>query len=262
MMANRAALVRVLFSVLVLCGWALAEGNSASPALPLVSIVAGMEAAQAQARQQNAYQLVRQYRLSGAKTSDADSEILAQVDFVPPGERSYTIQKATGSSRGEQVVRRILDQETQPNERQLRGAAVTRDNYDFSYLGQAAVDGHPCFRLGLEPKRREKDLVVGEALVDQRTFQVRRIEGDMAKTPSWWLKKVHVTMAFSNVQGAWLETNMEAVADVRVFGPHTLSSQLVDYRSADVVALRATSPRTRGRRLRKADPAYSAVFTR
>jgi hypothetical protein len=260
-MKNRAMLLRVGFSVVVLCGWALAEGNSPAPVLPLVSIVAGMEAAQAQARQQNAYQLVRQYRLSGAKSSDADSQIIAQVDFVPPGERSYTIQKASGSNRGEQVVRRILDQETQANGRQFRAVAVTRENYDFTYLGQAAVDGRACYRLALEPKRKEKDLVRGEALVDQRTFQVRRIEGDMAKTPSWWLKKVHVKMAFADVQGAWLETNMEAVADVRIFGPHTLSSQLVNFRSADVVA-RSAATTSRGRRSKKADPAYSAVFAR
>jgi hypothetical protein len=221
-----------------------------------------MEAAQAQARQQNAYQLVRQYRLSGAKNADANSVVVAQLDFVPPGEHSYTIEKASGSSRGEQVVRRILDQETRANEHQLRAAAVTRDNYDFSYLGEAAIDGRPCYRLGLEPKRKEKDLVVGEALVDQRTLQVRRIEGDMAKTPSWWLKKVHVTMAFKDVRGAWLQTNMQAVADVRIFGPHTLSSELIDYRPADVVAMRTAQPKTRGRRVRKADPAYSAVFTR
>lgn len=261
-MKNRAMLLRVGFSVVVLCGWALAEGNSPAPVLPLVSIVAGMEAAQAQARQQNAYQLVREYRLSGSKNSNADSQIIAQVDFVPPGERSYTIQKASGSSRGEQVVRRILDQETQADDRQLRATAVTRENYDFAYLGEAAVDGRACYRLALQPKRKERNLVHGEALVDQRTFQVRRIEGDVAKTPSWWLKNVHVKMAFSEVQGAWLETNLEAVADVRIFGPHTLSSQLVDFRSADVVAMRTAPAKARGRHSKKADPAYSAVFAR
>jgi hypothetical protein len=249
-----------------LVSFAMAQPGQQNATLPLSSIVTRMEAVQAHWRDRAAYQAVREYRLTGSRNSDSDSRVIAQVDFVPPGEHSYRIQNSTGNGHGEQVVRRILDQEVQARDDQARGAAVNQDNYDFSYLGEAQVDGHACYRLGLTPKRKAKDLVAGEALVDQKTFQVRQVEGDLAKTPSWWLKKVHVKMAFASVQGTWVQTNMEAVADVRIFGQHTLTSQLVDFRGADVVAMRtnanARSARSRDRRSRKADPAYSAVFTR
>jgi len=71
---------------------------------------------------------------------------------------------------------------------------------------------------------------------------VRHIEGEISKPPSWWLKKVRVKLAFADVDGTWLQTSMEAVADVRLLGPHTLTSRILDYRSADVVASRAPAP--------------------
>jgi hypothetical protein len=264
MTTSSAALLRIGLSALLLGSWAFGQQNGSS-AMPLDSIVSRMEAVQAQLHSSGAYQLIRNYRLSGANSSNADSEVVAEVSFAPPSERSYSIQTSKGSSRGEQVVRRILEQETKADEKHLRTVAITSDNYNFDYRGQTSVEGQPCYRLGLQPKRREKDLIAGEALVDQRTFHIRGIEGDLAKTPSWWLKKVHVTLGFADKQGTWVQTNMKAVAEVRMFGPHTLSSRLIDYRGTDVVAANtraAAGQTTARRRARKADPAYSAVFTR
>jgi hypothetical protein len=65
---------------------------------------------------------------------------------------------------------------------------------------------------------------------------VRRIEGEISKTPSWWLKKVRVKLSFGDYQGTWLQSSMEAVADVRIVGLHTLTSQILDYRGTDEVA--------------------------
>ncbi len=57
------------------------------------------------------------------------------------------------------------------------------------------------------------------------------------KTPSWWLKQVHVKLIFADLDGNWVQTSMEATADVRLAGAHTLTSQMLDYRREDQVAL-------------------------
>jgi hypothetical protein len=97
--------------------------------------------------------------------------------------------------------------------------------------------------VGLKPKRKETNLISGQAWIDQHSFLVRQIEGDIAKTPSWWLKKVRVKLTFADMDGNWLQDNLEAVADVRIFGTHTLMSRILDYRGADEVA--STRPRAR-----------------
>jgi hypothetical protein len=239
-----AALLKIGLLSATLCGFALAQ-ESAGPVAPsLTPIVEAMERARSDARPQAPYQVIREYRIFGANNSNADSVVVAQIAFTPPGSQNYKLQRQSGSSRGEQVVRRILDHEAEAAAKrdQARTAGITRDNYDFTYLGETVLDGQPCYRLGLKPKRKEKDLISGEAWVDQHSFLVRQIEGEVAKTPSWWLKRVRVKLAFADVEGTWLQTVTEAVADVRILGPHTLTSRILDYHGTDMVASETLAP--------------------
>jgi hypothetical protein len=85
-------------------------------------------------------------------------------------------------------------------------------------------------------------LIVGEAWVDKSSYLVRQIDGDLIKTPSWWLKKVHVKIMFDFVGGTWLQTSAEAMADVRIFGNHKLTTEILEFRNADVVARTRPAP--------------------
>ncbi len=239
-----AALLKMGLLSAMLCCFALAQESTGPAAPSLTSIIQAMEKVQSDARPQAPYQVIREYRIFGANSSNADSVVVAQIDFRPPGSQNYNLQRRSGSSRGEQVVRRILDHEAEAAAKrdQPRAAGVASDNYDFTYLGETVLDGQPCYLLGLKPKRKEKDLISGEAWVDKHSLLVRNIEGEIAKTPSWWLKRVRVKLAFADVEGTWLQTTMEAVADVRILGPHTLTSRILDYRGTDVVASKMLAP--------------------
>jgi len=221
--------------ITLLCCSAVAQGNPYTETVPLKRIVDDLEQTQAGVRSPVPYQVLREYRLSGAKDSRSDSEVVAEVDFRPPNSKDYRIQKSSGSGRGLQVVRRLLDHEVEAAINHGR-TALTRENYDFSYAGQATLDGQPCYILRLRPKRNEADLITGQVWVDGHSFVVRRIEGELAKSPSWWLRRVSVKLTFSEMGGAWLQTGMEATADVRIVGPHTLKSRTLDYRPASDVA--------------------------
>jgi hypothetical protein len=213
----------------------IAQESSLPRAMPLDEIVRSVERAQTQTRPQVSYQVIREYRLFGAQDSKANSEVVAEVNFKPPAFKDYKIQTSSGSGRGQQLVRRVLDQEVEAKSNQA-GRAITRENYDFDSLGEMAFDGHPCYVLGLRPKRKEKELISGRAWIDQHSFMVRQIEGEVAKTPSWWLKQVHVKLVFAEFEGIRVQTSMEAIADVRIAGAHTLTSHMLDYRREDQVA--------------------------
>jgi outer membrane lipoprotein-sorting protein len=232
-----------LLSVMLCCS-APAQEDAGSGALSLPAIVQAMEKAQAEVRPRSPYQVFREYRLFGANSPSADSTVVAEISFSPPDRLNYNVQRSSGSSRGGQVVRRILDHEVEATVKgnQPRTHGVTSNNYDFTYRGETVLDGQPCYLLGLKPKRKEKDLISGEAWVDKHSLLVRRIDGEIAKTPSWWLKRVRVKLAFADVDGTWLQTSMEVVADVRIFGPHTLTSRILDYRASDVLASKMLAP--------------------
>jgi len=225
-------------SIGFLFSFGAAQQTAYDPPLPLTSIIDALEKAQTQTSPRAPYQVIREYQLSGANNSNADTDVVAEVDFRPPTSKKYRIQKSSGSARGQQVVRRVLDNEVESasNGNQAR-RALTRENYDFTYIGEVTLDGQPAYLLGLKPKRKETSLISGRVWVDPRSFVVRQLEGEVAKPPSWWLKKVHVTITFADLGGVWLPTNTETAADVRVFGPHILKSRILDYRSTAQVAL-------------------------
>ena len=241
-------LLKVAGLTTLLCCFATAQ-QSASTAVPsLTSIVRGMEKSQSEVRRQTPYQVIREYSLFGMKSSSANAEVVAQVDFTPPTGKDYSIQKWSGSARGKQIVQRVLDHETEASKGNQARTALTRDNYDFILMGDTVLDGRPCYVLGLQPKRKEKDLVLGSAWVDKSSFLVLHVEGETARAPSWWVKNVRIKVSFGDVSGAWLQTSMEAVADVRLLGLHTLRSRVLDYRGSDISAsimLAPTRPQLR-----------------
>jgi hypothetical protein len=221
-------------SVALLCCVVVAQGTAPSRTLQLDSIVEALEQTQAS---QFSYQVIREYRLFGSNNSKGNSDVVVEVNFKPPASTNYRVQKASGSNRGQQVVRDVLDHEVEAtsNGNQAR-IALSRNNYDFTYIGETVLDGRPCYLLGLKPKRKENELILGEAWIDKDSSYVRQIEGEVAKTPSWWLRRVRVKLVFAELVGTWLQTSMEAVADVRIFGPHTLTSRILDYRGESEVA--------------------------
>ena len=143
-------------------------------------------------------------------------------------------------------MRRILDHEVQATSKDNRAnSAISRDNYNFSYSGEATLDGQPCYVLALKPKRADNNLISGQVWVDQHSFLIRQIQGEVEKSPSWWLKTVRIKLIFADLDGIWVQKSMEATADVRIVGAHTLTSRLLDYRREHEVAATSFSATSR-----------------
>src|ERR1017187_8500776 len=215
----------LLLTALTSVTFAQGRPNPASPD-QLTFIVENMERAQSEVSIPS--HVVRDYRLRRPNS--------AKVDFRPPG--NYTIQKRSGSSIGEVVVKRILKGEVEiaVSFEKSAAAAVTRKNYVFSYLGDTVLEGHSYYLLRLDPKRKKPELISGQAWVDQHSFLIRRIDGKIAKSPTWWVKKIHIEFDFATTQRMWVLSSMVAVADVRCLGPQKLTSHVLDYGTASLVA--------------------------
>jgi hypothetical protein len=224
--------MRVAVAMLVMLAVPFARGSSNSES-DLTSIVQKMERAQAEVTIPN--RVRRDYRLSRANSARVDSEVIAEMDFRAPGR--YSIEKRSGGSLGAQVVKRILEHEVElgASSQKSRSVAVTRENYLFSYLGEAVLDGQSYYLLRLDPRRKQPELISGRAWVDKQSFLIRRLEGTV-KSPSMWVKTIHVQFDFESPRGMWVLSNMEAVADVRLLGARKLTSHVVDYQAASMVA--------------------------
>jgi len=120
------------------------------------------------------------------------------------------------------MVRQLLDRETDPA-KTGRGSQISRMNYDFVFLRQEDFGFVPQYVLGIFPKRKDKNLLRGQIWVDASTFRIRRIEGVPAKSPSFWIKNVHITVQFAQLGGMWVPVSFDAVAAVRFLGQYTLA---------------------------------------
>jgi hypothetical protein len=220
----------------LLAAMASAAAQTGSPVPTAEIIIARM----AQARVENRtrlrpYVVTRNYKLFGKDESKAKSEVIANIAFVPPGSKKYTIQQTNGSALGQILVRRMLANEADVTKNYV-STDLSTDNYDFRFIREEDVVGKRCYVLELLPRRKENHLLHGNVWVDSNTYLLRRFEGELARTPSWWVRDVSVTFDYGDVGGMWLQTASEAAADVRILGRSRMVSRDVNYKITDLVA--------------------------
>lgn len=232
---------------------AVLAGAQSGETLSLSQIVDRMHAAQNAEQNRPEYRLLREYQISGADASVPTSKILAEVDYVPPGSKQFAIRKAEGSERGEKIVRRVLEHEVRMT-KNSSDSEFSPVNYDFALLGQQSLNGKQCYVLRLTPKHETAELLKGKAWVDATNFLIVRAEGEPAKTPSWWIKDLHVAIDFGRADGIWLPLATRATAELRLVGTHVLTSRDVQVQAATQSARlsRPTSSNTSRKRSRNA----------
>ncbi len=207
----------------------------------LETIIARM----AQARAENRagfrpYIVTRDYVLLGKEKAETKSQVTADVAFVPPDSKKYTIEQTTGSGLGGMIVRRMLASEAEVT-KNYAATDFSPENYGFRFIREEDVSGQRCYELELLPRRKDKYLLRGNVWVDAHTYLPRRFEGELAKDLSWWVRDVRVMFVYGKVSGMWLQTASEASAHVRIFGMSTLVSHDVRYKLNEVVVTASAS---------------------
>jgi hypothetical protein len=212
------------FLVLLLGGLALAQ----QPSAPDVNtIVTRMMAVRRQNHDRiKAYTVKRDYQLLD-KQSQPKAQVVADITYLPPDQKHYRIESSSGGM-GERILRDILAKETEsPKEAQRK--EISPENYDFQLVGEERFNGRRCYVLSIQPKRQEKDMLRGKVWVDAESYNLHRVEGQLVKSPSWWVRDLYILMSFACVDGVWLHTATHAVADIRFKGKYVMDSRDVEY---------------------------------
>lgn len=184
-----------------------------------------------------AYSLTREYKVFGADANRPRTEVVATVNFLPPNVKSYDIAQSTGGM-GEKVIRHILDHEIDLA-RDPAEMMVNDRNYDFVFAGEDVTAGRSSYRLNITPKHQRKDLLRATIWIDKDSYHILRIEGDPTKSPSFWVKDIHLVLDFAEIAGMWMQTETHALARMRFGGEYTVTSQNLNYDVARSVAINA-----------------------
>jgi len=146
----------------------------------------------------------------------------AWTELTPDGVFTYHVVREGGSEyMRNRVLRPLLENEEQLfATRQVARAAVTPQNYELAG-SEAAEPG--VVKLLVKPRRRDVSLVDGAAFVTEQEADLVRVEGRIAKNPSFWTKRVDVVRRYQRLEGVRVPTRLDSVAQVRLAGTSTLS---------------------------------------
>jgi hypothetical protein len=146
----------------------------------------------------------------------------AWTELTPEGKFRYEIMREGGSEYiRNKVLRPVLQ-----NEEKLFAthdasrSALTAANYVLQGT-EAAEPG--LVKLLVKPRRREVSLIDGAAIVTADDADLVRVEGRLAKNPSFWTKRVDVVRRYERLSGVRVPTRLDSVAHIRLAGTSTLS---------------------------------------
>ena len=228
----------------------------AAQSLSISDIVGRMEGAQEQSRSQfTAHSITREYQLASHNGQKPESHVTAVINSFAPAAMDFTVRKTAGNDRGEKIVQRMLEHERQMRAHPELGRISWR-NYGFALIGHDTVNGHDCYVLQLQPKRQSIELIRGKAWVSSDDFVIRKIEGEPARSPSWWLKDLHLTINYGVEHSMWTQLGIVAVAAVRLAGTYVLTSRQVEFVTSTQVAWSGPS-RSRPARRSNAQPSVA-----
>ena len=197
---------------------------------------------------------IRELR-AGATNGKHQAWMEVETVTTPSTGLTWRILEEGGSERTRnKVLRAVLDGEAATARNSSDAAALTPENYMFQLIDEHH-SGH--LRIRLTPRRSDERLIDGVLTVSADGYPLR-LEGKLAKSPSFWVRSVTVVKRYGRYAGVALPVALESIADVRMVGqssftmrynyrevngqaiPYAIASAPLSGPSAELLALHAS----------------------
>ena len=103
-----------------------------------------------------------------------------------------------------------------------RGAAssvaISTDNYTFTPEG---INEDGLAVVAMRPLRKDRPLIAGRMFLTI-DGELRRVEGQLAKSPSFWVTRANVIRRYRRINGVLMPVSLETTAQLRLLGPSTM----------------------------------------
>jgi hypothetical protein len=127
---------------------------------------------------------------------------------------------------GSDLIRRRVFRSMLENEEQifangdLGRSSITPTNYDLS---PAPASEPGLVKLFARPKRKDVTLIDGAVFITDTDADLVRVEGRLAKSPSFWTRRVDVVKQYARVGGLRVPIRVESTAQIRFAGTSTMT---------------------------------------
>ena len=130
------------------------------------------------------------------------------------------------SEGGSEMIRRRVFRSMLENEERVfatgdaERSSFTAVNYE---LTPAATEEAGLVKLLAHPRRRDVTLIEGAVFVTDTDADLVRVEGRLAKNPSFWTKHVEVVKHYGRIGGLRVPVRVDSIAQMRLAGTSTLT---------------------------------------
>jgi hypothetical protein len=172
---------------------------------------------QTHGRRYPAYRAVRRLE---AESGSRRAWLQAETEYAPATGFRYRVTGEGGSGYiRSKVLRGVLEGERQAVARgETDRSALDLTNYEFQPNG---MDADGLANVLVHPRRKDRLLVIGTMFL-QPDGALVRLQGRLAKSPSFWVKNVDIVRTYASVSGAVVPIALESRADLRFAGSGTL----------------------------------------
>jgi hypothetical protein len=164
-------------------------------------------------------------------------EALTEYSFETGFRYEITAEGGSGLIRAK-VLKALLE-----GERDVIAAGETsrsslaRSNYTFQANG---IDSDGLANVLLSPRRKERVLVSGMMALNPADGALVRLQGRLARNPSFWIREVDIVRSYERIDGRVVPVSLETKAQVRFLGEATLR---MTYVYSEIDGRRLTSSR-------------------
>jgi hypothetical protein len=151
--------------------------------------------------------------------------------FIAPNTLMFTPVRFVGDNFVKSnVIARLLQTEVdRVNKGEGARTAINAANYKFSYKGSDEIDGRSVHVFHLKPRKKRPGLFKGRIYLDASTGSLRRAEGTLVKTQSFFVKRIEFVQDYADVEGYTLPVHARSVAKTRLLGRALVDIATGDY---------------------------------
>jgi hypothetical protein len=145
----------------------------------------------------------------------------ATTEYSPDTGFRYQITAEGGSGYiRSKVLKAVLEGELAViAQGETRRSSLEPANYKFQPNG---IDSDGLANVLLSPRRKERVLVSGMMALNTTDGALVRLQGRLAKSPSFWIKNVDIVRSYERIHGAVVPVALKSNAQVRFLGDATL----------------------------------------
>jgi len=140
--------------------------------------------------------------------------------FIAPKTLLFTPLRFVGDNFVKShVIARLLQAEVDhASKGESVRTAINDANYKFSYKGLDEIDDCVVHVFQVKPRGKRPGLFKGRIYLDASNGSLRRAEGTLVKTQSFFIKKIDFSQDYADINGYTLPVHVRSLAKTRLVG--------------------------------------------